>query len=125
MKPWRGTMALPLPLLVWFFALCAAFTGWGCIALAQSKDAEPSTRQFNAAVLDSLPFSDRQDFDDARRGFVAALPDALIAGGGPRPVWSMKPYEFLVRDEAPATGNPRLSRHAPLDARHGPFKRPE
>jgi len=105
-------MALPLPLLARFFALCAAFTGWGCIALAQSKDAGPSTRQFNAAVLNALPFSDRQDFEDARRGFVAALREGVIAGSGPTPVWSMKPYGFLDREDAPATVNPSLWRQA-------------
>jgi alkyl sulfatase BDS1-like metallo-beta-lactamase superfamily hydrolase len=29
----------------------------------------------------SLPFSDRADFDDARRGFIATLPDGAVAGG--------------------------------------------
>ena len=91
-------------------------------ALAQPRDAESATREANAGVLDSLPFSDRQDFEDARRGFVAALPDGLIAGSGPTPVWNMKAYEFLDRDEAPATVNPSLWRQARLNAIHGLFK---
>ena len=91
-------------------------------ALAQPRDAESATREANAGVLDSLPFSDRQDFEDARRGFVAALPDGLIAGSGPIPVWNMKAYEFLDRDEAPATVNPSLWRQARLNAIHGLFK---
>ncbi len=92
------------------------------VALAQPRDAESATREANAGVLDSLPFSDRQDFEDARRGFVATLPDGLIAGSGPTPVWNMKAYEFLDRDEAPATVNPSLWRQARLNATHGLFK---
>jgi len=88
-------------------------------ALAQSKDAELATRQANAAVLGMLPFSDRQDFEDARRGFIATLPDGLIAGSGATPVWNMKSYEFLNREEAPATVNPSLWRQARLNAIHG------
>ncbi|SRR6266567_7958980 len=66
-----------------------------------------------------LPFSDRQDFEDARRGFIATLPDGLIAGSGATPVWNMKSYEFLNREEAPATVNPSLWRQARLNAIHG------
>ena len=37
------------------------------------KDAEPSTRAVNAAVRAALPFEDRRDFTDARRGLIATL----------------------------------------------------
>jgi alkyl sulfatase BDS1-like metallo-beta-lactamase superfamily hydrolase len=37
---------------------------------AQPKDAEPATRVANQAFATSLPFSDRADFDDAKRGFI-------------------------------------------------------
>ena len=40
-------------------------------ALAQSKDAEPASRAVNDAFLKTLPFSNRTDFEDARRGFIA------------------------------------------------------
>ena len=39
-------------------------------------DAEPATRAANDAFVKQLPFSDRADFDDARRCFIATLPDA-------------------------------------------------
>lgn len=48
---------------------------------AQPKDAAPATRDANAAVLQQLPFADREDFADARRGFVAALPDGVRLNG--------------------------------------------
>src|SRR5258707_2556790 len=89
---------------------------------AQPQDAAPATRDANAAVLQQLPFADRDDFADARRGFVAALPDGLIAGAGPRPAWNMKAYDFLDKAEAPATVNPSLWRQAQLNALNGLFK---
>src|SRR6266511_1036263 len=78
-------------------ALVAVLAVSSPAVLAQSKDAEPATREANAAVLNDLPFSDRQDFEDARRGFLAALPDGLIAGPGATPIWNMKRYGFLGR----------------------------
>lgn len=90
-------------------------------APTQSRDAEPATRDSNAAVLGTLPFADRADFDDARRGFVAAIPDGRIPGSGPRPVWDMKRFDFLQKDQAPATVNPSLWRQAQLNAVHGLF----
>ena len=47
------------------------------IVLAQTpKPAEPTVAERNRAVLSELPFADRQDYDDAMRGFVATVPDA-------------------------------------------------
>jgi alkyl sulfatase BDS1-like metallo-beta-lactamase superfamily hydrolase len=89
---------------------------------AQSKDAEPATRAVNDTFAKSLPFSDRADFDDANRGFIATLPDGVIAGPGPRPAWDTKPYAFLQKDEVPATVNPSLWRQAQLNAVNGLFK---
>ena len=89
---------------------------------AQSADAEPATRAANEAFVKSLPFSDRADFDDVKRGFIATLPDGVIAGPGPRPAWDTKPYAFLQKDEVPATVNPSLWRQAQLNAVNGLFK---
>ena len=86
------------------------------------KPAEPATAKANAAVLRTLPFADHRDFDDAMRGFVGTLPDALIAGTGPRPVMSMKPYDFEKQEAPPDTVNPSLWRQAQLNAIHGLFK---
>jgi len=79
--------------------------------------AEP-TRAANAAVAAQLPFDDRQAFDDAHRGFVAALDPPVITGASGRTVWSLEPYDFL-RGEAPDTVNPSLWRMAQLNQIHG------
>jgi alkyl sulfatase BDS1-like metallo-beta-lactamase superfamily hydrolase len=86
------------------------------------KAAEPSVRAANAAVLDALPFADRQDFDDAARGFVGSIPDAIIKDGAGRPSWSMGNYSFIDREQAPDTVNPSLWRMARLNCHHGLFR---
>jgi alkyl sulfatase BDS1-like metallo-beta-lactamase superfamily hydrolase len=88
---------------------------------AQPKDAEPATRQANAAVLMSMPFNDRSDFEEARRGFITSLPDGIMSADGQRAIWSMKPYAFIT-GEAPATVNPSLWRQAQLNNFQGLFK---
>ena len=85
------------------------------------EDATAMTRQSNASVVRQLPFQDSEDFEDARRGFVATLPDATIRSSDGRVVWSLKDYEFL-KDEAPPTVNPSLWRVARLNLNHGLFK---
>ena len=91
-------------------------------ATAQQKDAEPATRAANDAFKSTLPPASNSDFEDARRGLVAVIPDGVIAGPGARPAWNMKAYDFEQQDEPPATVNPSLWRQARLNAIHGLFK---
>jgi len=88
-----------------FFACLSA-------ALGQSPlPAEPQVAAANRAVLAQLPFSDRQDFEDANRGFIATTPDAQ----------NPDRYKFLEQ-EAPPTVNPSLWRQAQLNGINGLFK---
>lgn len=91
-------------------------------AFAQSKDAEPASRAVNDSFLKTLPFSDRTDFEDAKRGFIATLPDGIIPGLGDKPAFNTKQYDFLKSDQVPATVNPSLWRQAQLNAINGLFK---
>jgi len=85
-------------------------------------DATPITRAQNRALLDVLPFQDRQDFEDARRGFLATLPEVVIRNAQGRVVWNLSEYAFLEEDEAPSTVNPSLWRQARLNMHHGLFQ---
>ena len=73
--------------------------------------AEPSVVTANRAVLSELPFSDRRDFEDANRGFIATTVNTA----------NPDPYKFLQHD-APSTVNPSLWRQAQLNAINGLFK---
>ena len=91
-------------------------------SLAQSKDAEPASRAVNDTFHKTLPFNDRADFEDAKRGFIATLPDGIVPGLGDKPAFNTKQYDFLKSDEVPATVNPSLWRQAQLNAINGLFK---
>jgi alkyl sulfatase BDS1-like metallo-beta-lactamase superfamily hydrolase len=86
------------------------------------KDASPITAALNRAVLDALPFADKQDFDDARRGFLATLPEVEIKNEQGRVVWTLRDYAFLADEHGPATVNPSLWRLARLNMNHGLFQ---
>jgi alkyl sulfatase BDS1-like metallo-beta-lactamase superfamily hydrolase len=75
----------------------------------------------NRAVAMALPFDDRQDFEDARRGLVGTLSPALVEGTGGRVVWDAESYGFLDAD-CPETANPSLWRQAQLVRIHGLFE---
>ena len=86
------------------------------------KDAEPATRRANAAVLERLPFDDRRDYAEARRGFIATLPDGTVRNAAGTVLWNLRDYDFLAADEAPPTVNPSLWRMAQLNLVSGLFK---
>lgn len=75
----------------------------------------------NHAIRMMLPLEDREDFEDARRGFLAAPSPAIVRGTAGRVVWDMESYAFLD-EECPDTVNPSLWRQAQLNAIHGLFE---
>jgi alkyl sulfatase BDS1-like metallo-beta-lactamase superfamily hydrolase len=91
-----------------------------------AKPATEATKEYNALYRNGLPFDDVQDFEDARRGLLAALPDpAIIRNAEGTPVWDLSTYSFLgtsETDDAPDTVNPSLWRMAKLNMLHGLFE---
>jgi alkyl sulfatase BDS1-like metallo-beta-lactamase superfamily hydrolase len=94
----------------------------GPAAGQQAKPAEPAVSAANRAVLSQLPFANRDDYEDAARGFIATIPDALVTGLNGNVVWTQKEYGFLDKDQVPETVNPSLWRQAQLNRLHGLFK---
>lgn len=78
------------------------------------------TAAANRAVLDLLNFGDRQDFEDASRGFVATFEEDAITGAEGKIAFDLKRYEFML-GAAPDTVNPSLWRQGQLSALHGLF----
>ena len=68
-----------------------------------------------------LPFDDTQDFDDANRGFVAALDPCVIRNEAGDVVWDNDAYAFL-QGECPPTANPSLWRQGQLASIQGLFE---
>lgn len=72
--------------------------------------------------LTTLPFGDRRDFDDADRGFIAALEPCVITADDGRLVWDNDSYRFLDSEQAPASVHPSLWRQSRLCAKQGLYE---
>lgn len=86
------------------------------------KDATNITKSINKAFLTKLPFSNTEDFEDAKRGFIAGLPDGNVKLTDGTVVWDLNKYAFLKDDTVPDTVNPSLWRIAQLNMNNGLFK---
>ena len=80
-----------------------------------------ATQLANREIQESLPFADRQDFEDARRGLIASDPGLLIKTVSGEVVWDPSAYGF-INGEASASVNPSLWRQASLNNIHGLFE---
>ena len=75
----------------------------------------------NRAHVASLPFGDTRDFEDADRGFIAALEPCIVTAGDGRVVWDNDSYNFLNGD-APDSVHPSLWRQSQLCAKQGLYE---
>ncbi|MFD9332677.1 alkyl/aryl-sulfatase [Streptomyces sp. NPDC060065] len=75
----------------------------------------------DAPVRDELPFEDLTDFENADRGFIAALVPGVVRDGEGRVVYDGDAYGFL-EDDCPGTAHPSLWRQARLCARQGLYE---
>lgn len=71
--------------------------------------------------LASPSFDDTLDFENATRGFVAALEPCVIKNADGRVVWNNDEYDFLQGAQCPETANPKLWRQAQLCSKQGLF----
>ena len=91
-------------------------------AAEEPKDASSFTKEKNAQVLKDLPFSDTQDFTDAKKGFIATTPELIIKNDKGEVVWDMKSYEYQMGTGVPVTVNPSLWRVAQINSLNGLFQ---
>ena len=84
------------------------------------KPASEHTAAANRAVLDLLNFGDRQDFEDATRGFVATFDAESIPNDSGGVAFDLTQYAFMEGD-APDSVNPSLWRQGQLNRIHGLF----
>ncbi|BFU19598.1 metallo-beta-lactamase superfamily protein [Entamoeba histolytica HM-1:IMSS-B] len=72
-------------------------------------------------IKNFLNFDDKQDYEDAHRGFIADIPDGIIKSEDGSIVYSINETNFL-EDECPETVNPSLWRQCQLNRVHGLFE---
>ena len=64
------------------------------------KDATASTKAANDALKQELPFENKTDFENAHRGFIAALPSEVIKGDAGNVIWNPGQYGFIKEGDA-------------------------
>ncbi|HXA48202.1 MAG TPA: MBL fold metallo-hydrolase, partial [Burkholderiaceae bacterium] len=85
-----------------------------------ASDAAPATLKVNQQFVQDLKLDDQQDFDDAKRGFIARPSGKILSADGGVLI-DFDAFKF-VDGKAPATVNPSLWRHAILNEQIGLFK---
>ncbi|MGW6866552.1 alkyl/aryl-sulfatase [Streptomyces sp. NPDC054901] len=71
--------------------------------------------------MSELDYADMSDFEDAERGFVAALSPAVVRTDDGRVIWDGDAYAFLD-EECPDTAHPSLWRQSRLCNKQGLFE---
>jgi alkyl sulfatase BDS1-like metallo-beta-lactamase superfamily hydrolase len=74
------------------------------------------------ALRDNLPFSDKRDFEESQRGFIAAPDFRRIEDDSGNTVWDIGRYDFLLSGEDFDTIHPSLQRQATLNMNYGLFE---
>jgi alkyl sulfatase BDS1-like metallo-beta-lactamase superfamily hydrolase len=113
----RTPLALPV-------AIALASHAFAQPAPAPSKPATEATKAANRKVLESLPFSDKQDFEDAKRGLIGRPERLTIKNAAGNVVWDLESYKQYIGDDEPSpdTVNPSLWRNAQLNMQYGLFE---
>ena len=88
------------------------------------KGTGPSTytAALQAGLRASLPFEDEQDFEESRRGFIAAPASRQILAANGAVVWDMSRYDFLLEGREFDTIHPSLQRQATLNMNFGLYE---
>ncbi len=84
--------------------------------------ATAATRSAIEEMSASLPMHDRQDFEDATRGFLGRSEQRQIVDADGNLVWDLDAYDFMRDADAPDTANPSLWRQGQLLIQDGLFE---
>lgn len=91
-------------------------------SLTGNQPASAATAQLQAGLRDSLPFADQRDFDESRRGFIAAPDYRQILGAAGNVVWDIGRYDFLLDGQDYNSIHPSLQRQATLNMNYGLYE---
>jgi alkyl sulfatase BDS1-like metallo-beta-lactamase superfamily hydrolase len=80
------------------------------------------TVEAQRALREQLPLDDVQDFEEQKRGFIAAPPYRQIMAEAGHVAWDMGRYEFLLEGEDFDSIHPSLQRQAILNMNYGLYE---
>jgi len=80
------------------------------------------TVELQNGLRKSLPFQDKRDFEENKRGFISAPDYKQIKAEAGHVAWDMGSYEFLLTDKEYDTIHPSLQRQAILNMAYGLYE---
>jgi len=89
---------------------------------ASAKPPSSHTNAQQASLRKSLPFEDQRDFEEHRRGFVAAPSYRRIEDDNGKVVWDIGQYDFLLEGKDFDSIHPSLQRIATLNMNYGLYE---
>jgi alkyl sulfatase BDS1-like metallo-beta-lactamase superfamily hydrolase len=123
-------------------AAIAIFSGFGCMAFAaggggavtdpgamEGKHFHPKGKMPSKFTVElqnkwrqSLPFDDKKDFEEQKRGFIAAPDYKQIKAEAGHVAWDMGSYEWLLQGKDFNSIHPSLQRQAILNMNYGLYE---
>lgn len=86
------------------------------------KQPSKFTLELRNGVKAELPFDDKRDFEEAKRGFIAEPPYTQIKADAGHVAWDMGSYGWLLSGKDFASINPSLQRQAVLNMAYGLYE---
>jgi alkyl sulfatase BDS1-like metallo-beta-lactamase superfamily hydrolase len=117
---WKNTLLI-IPLCALLLACEGKQPTDSTIGAQGNTPATEATIRANAKLPKELDLKDQRDFEEARRGLIAAPEALIVTGPDDAIIWDMPSYDF-IQGEAPDTVNPSLWRQATLNNNHGLYK---
>ena len=80
------------------------------------------TIDIQKSLRETLPFDDKRDFEEAKKGFIAAPPYKQIKAEAGHVAWDMGSYDFLLQGKDFDSMHPSLQRQAVLNMAYGLYE---
>ena len=88
----------------------------------KGKPPSKFTIELQQGLRATLPFEDQRDFEEAKKGFIAAPSYKQIKAEAGHVAWDMASYEFLLKGQDFASIHPSLQRQAVLNMAYGLYE---
>jgi alkyl sulfatase BDS1-like metallo-beta-lactamase superfamily hydrolase len=89
---------------------------------AKGKQPSMYTIELRKGVSATLPFEDKRDFDEAKKGFIAEPPFMKIMADAGNVAWDMGSYAWLLEGKDFQSIHPSLQRQAVLNMAYGLYE---
>jgi len=123
----NGSLVIAISLMLTGSGLAAS--GGSIVTSDPSKHFDPEgkapskfTVAFQEQLRKTLPFEDKRDFEESKKGFIAAPPYKQIMAEAGNVAWDMGSYEFLLTDSQYESIHPSLQRQAVLNMAYGLYE---